>query len=77
MLNLRLKLNQDVFLGEEKKSPRDGFGDAILELADKNKSISCFTRSSSLRSIARSISDLAYLVATLISDISFNFSFRF
>lgn len=39
MLNLRLKLNQDVFLGEEKKSPRDGFGDALSELADKNKSI--------------------------------------
>ena len=39
MLNLRLKLNQDVFLDENKKSPRDGFGDALLEAAEKNNSI--------------------------------------
>jgi len=39
MLNLRLKLNQDVFLDENKKSPRDGFGDALLETAEKNNSI--------------------------------------
>jgi transketolase len=39
MLNLRLKLNQDVFLNGDIKSPRDGFGEALLELADKNKSV--------------------------------------
>ncbi len=39
MLNLRLKLNQDVFLDENKKSPRDGFSEALVGLADKNKSI--------------------------------------
>ena len=36
MLNSRLKLNQDVFLEDvEKKSPRDGFGEALVEVAQK------------------------------------------
>lgn len=40
MLNSRLKLNQDVFLKDEKtRSSRDGFGDGILELAQKNNSV--------------------------------------
>jgi len=40
MLNSRLKLNQDVFLKDEKtRSSRDGFGLGILELAKKNNSV--------------------------------------
>lgn len=39
MLNQRLKLNQDFFINENKKSPRDGFGDALLEIAEKDNSI--------------------------------------
>jgi len=40
MLNKRLKLNQDLFLKDTKKrSPRDGFGAGILDVARKNKSI--------------------------------------
>lgn len=39
MLNQRLKLNQDFFINGNKKSPRDGFGDALLEIAEKDNSI--------------------------------------
>ncbi len=40
MLNTRLKLNKDIFLKDEKKrSSRDAFGDAIVELATKNESV--------------------------------------
>jgi transketolase len=40
MLNTRLKLNQDLFLKDVKKrSPRDAFGEAIIEIARKNNSI--------------------------------------
>ena len=40
MLNSRLKLNQDVFLEDvEKKSPRDGFGETLVEVAQKDSSI--------------------------------------
>ncbi|MBW6441566.1 transketolase family protein [Patescibacteria group bacterium] len=40
MLNTRLNLNKDVFLKDVKrKSPRDGFGEAIANLASRNKSI--------------------------------------
>jgi transketolase len=40
MLNKRLKLNQDLFLKDaEKRSPRNAFGEAIAEVARKNKSI--------------------------------------
>lgn len=39
MLNQRLKLNQDFFVDENKKSPRDGFGEALLEIAEKDDSI--------------------------------------
>lgn len=39
MLNQRLKLNQEFFVDENKKSPRDGFGDALLEIAEKDNSI--------------------------------------
>ena len=36
MLNQRLKLNQDFFIDENKKSPRDGFGEALSEIAEKD-----------------------------------------
>ena len=40
MLNKRLNLNQDLFLNDiKKRSPRDGFGKSILNIAKKNKSI--------------------------------------
>ena len=43
MLNQRLKLNQDFFIDENKKSPRDGFGEALLEIAEKDDSIVALT----------------------------------
>jgi len=40
MLNPKLKLNQDMFRDDEgRKSPRDGFGKGILEVAEKNENI--------------------------------------
>ena len=39
MLNPKLKLNQDVFREEKGKSPRKGFGEGMLEIAEKNKDV--------------------------------------
>lgn len=40
MLNTKLKLNQDLFIdSENKRSPRDGFGKGIVDLAEKNKDV--------------------------------------
>ena len=40
MLNARLKLNRDVFLKNAiARSPRDGFGEGVIELAEKNPSV--------------------------------------